>query len=404
MVWDPAGTIPYYCAEFSRALKEKSVDVNLFSVGFANDPQLFVRMQVPVFEGLVGVSTSLHIKQGRLRKAVKGIEYLVNVLLARKAFRRRQPKVVHIQWLPFLPAAPGLEWLVLRSLRKTKCSLIYTVHNVLPHDTGDTHFHTYFRLYHRVDGLVTHTCSAKKELVSRFGVPSERIRVIPHGPLFRDDVQKISKEKARRNLGLGGDEYVVLFLGGMRPYKGVEFLLDAWEDYCKKNAGKRCVLLVAGSGDEHIVRNVSARVRAMQLDGWDVRAELTFLPPERVAMYHAAADVVVFPYKSITQSGALLTAMSFGKPVVVTDVGGIAEVVKEGGNGLVVSYGAVGELAAAISYLQSQIDVRASMGAASSRMIETKLSWSNIAKATIAFYREILSLRAQPQLEGDLYS
>ena len=147
------------------------------------------------------------------------------------------------------------------------------------------------------------------------------IHVIPHGNYIKIYPNQISRQEARRQLGLSRDSYVYLFLGLLRPYKGLEDLVDSF----KQMKSPELRLLVAGR--VFGVKNYESELKKM-CQG-DVRINLIpeFIADEAIQVYLNAADIFVLPYKDITTSGAAFLALSFGRPIIAPSIASFPEVV-----------------------------------------------------------------------------
>jgi len=171
-------------------------------------------------------------------------------------------------------------------------------------------------------------------------------------------------------------------LGLLRPYKGLEILLDAWP--MVRTAIPNAQLLVAGRvlGDP----DGAARLERMAGEGSGVIADLRFTPTEEFVGAMVRADVVVLPYRRIDQSGVLFAALALGRPLVATRVGGFAEVIEQHGAGLVVPPEDPAALAAALIEVLRDPARREAMAAASRAAADGPFSWDAIAAATERIY------------------
>lgn len=233
-----------------------------------------------------------------------------------------RPKVVHFQWLKWYPADRCL----LRLLQALRIRIIYTAHNILPHDTGLTFKKQYGQYYQMVDVIVVHSDVTKIELCNMFGEKlASKIVVIPHG-LFKMDVctqnktewnKKISKLKEE----LGLRHQIVFGMFGLQsPYKGSDWLAQIWTETPELHETSKYHLLIAGRNN-----NVDfTRVREIE----NVTINESFLSEEDFILYMSLADVVVLPYRNISQSGVLMTALQLHKPILVTPVGGLTDPLK----------------------------------------------------------------------------
>jgi glycosyltransferase involved in cell wall biosynthesis len=286
----------------------------------------------------------------------------------------------------------GTEQFLIRILKAIGCRVVFTAHNLLPHEVesvaeGDSD-ESIFRLVHRV---VVHSEDNRQELVQLFGLPPERIAVIPHGSydllLPRG---RTPKERARAELGLDRDAKVILFFGLIRRYKGLEFLVEAFERL--EASHPDALLLIVGEvfrgdAEDHafysrLVEEASRRR--------NVRCVPRYVPIGDVASYLSAAEIVVLPYAKTYQSGVLFAAYAAGRPVIVTETGGLPETVEDGKTGLVVPPRDSAALARAIASLLERPSLAEEMGRNAARLADTVYSWDEIAKATVALYESLL--------------
>ena len=174
---------------------------------------------------------------------------------------------------------------------------------------------------------------------------------------------------------------LVLSLGVIRPYKGLEFLLRSWPHVTTPNAQ----LVVAGGGDPAYAAQLVELARQLDL-GDSVLFRIGYVSDADHDALHRACDVVVLPYREISQSGALMTAMAYGRPVVASDIGGFREVIDSGRNGVLVTYGDTAAMAAAVSALLDDPQRRAEIGAAALADVRSTFSWDSIARSTMDCY------------------
>jgi glycosyltransferase involved in cell wall biosynthesis len=225
--------------------------------------------------------------------------------------------------------------------------------------------------------VVVHSEHGAERLVAELGVPRERIRVIPHGAF--EHLTGLPGER-RLPADLAAVEGpVVLFFGYLSRYKGVDLLLEAFAQV------EGAELWVAGVPrvDMDELHALAGRAPGR------VRFVPRFVPDEELPALFRRADVVVLPYREIDQSGVLYTALAFGRPLVVTRVGGLAEVADRHGAALAVPPEDPGALADAISRLIENADERRRLGEAAERVARTEYSWDAIARRHLELYREL---------------
>ncbi len=157
-----------------------------------------------------------------------------------------------------------------------------------------------------------------------FDLPESKIRVLPHPSYIDVYPNLIDKETARHQLGLRHDDFVYLHIGKIRPYKGVDILLDAFGRLARQQPDAKLVL-VGQPGRFERLGEIKQRARANR----SVISNFNTIPDEDLQLYLNAADVVVLPYRNILNSGVLQLAYSFGRPVVAAAVGAISEEVDD---------------------------------------------------------------------------
>lgn len=345
----------------------------------------------PVRSPLLRVGDLISRDRPRLRKVVKATEHVINLIHLMAACARERPDIVHIQWMPLLEVVPWIAQGVVRAIQSMGVPVVYTVHNVLPHDTGDRHREAFRSIYETADVLVCHTSGARQTLINDFGIVPSKIRVLPHGPLGASEWSGTSTE-ARRALGVPVETPLVGLFGGLRPYKGIPFLLEAWEHVHRECPEARLVL--AGSGTDEYEHHLREQIQHANL-GSSVECRFYYVPDSELDQLVQACDVLVYPYRSITQSGALMKGMQSEAAIVATNVGGLGEILTHGETGLLVDYGDVEGLSESILDVLRDSERRREIAAAANRLVRTELSWESIAVGTRNAYEEALSMRAE---------
>ena len=257
---------------------------------------------------------------------------------AAKAISQKKPDLLIFKyWMPFF--APCFGTIARLVKRWTGAKVLFICDNVIPHERriGDTALTRY--AFAAVDSFVVQSAAVEKELQAFH--PQARYELVPH-PVYEIFGSLMPKEQARRELGIR-DERVILFFGYVRRYKGLHILLDAMPAILESVNVK---LLVVGEfyDDEQKYRQQIAEKNL----GERVFVHSDYVPNEEVSRYFSAADVVVLPYVSATQSGIVQIAYQFDKPVIATDVGGLAEVVLNERTGFIVKPEAPDEVANAV--------------------------------------------------------
>jgi glycosyltransferase involved in cell wall biosynthesis len=241
--------------------------------------------------------------------------------------KKQKPDLIVVRyWLPVMGPALGT---ILRRVRKNRHTKIVCIaDNIIPHEhrPGDTAFTKYF--LKSCDAFVTMSEKVLDDL--RQFEKTKPARLVKH-PLYDTFGEIISKEEARKKIGIDSNDPVILFFGFIRKYKGLDILFEAMSDERIKQAGIK--LLVAGEFYE------DAKQYEEQIDRLGIRDQLIlktdFIPDSEVKYYLCAADAVIQPYRNATQSGVTPLAYHYEKPMVVTNVGGLPSLVPDEKAGLV---------------------------------------------------------------------
>ena len=230
-------------------------------------------------------------------------------------------------WLPFM--APCLGTIARIARKNGKTRVVSVVHNIVPHEhrIGDKMFATYF--CNSVDGFVAMSDSVLNDLTL---FDSVKPRVFCRHPLYDNFGKQVDREEALSELGLDSNNRYMLFFGLIRDYKGLDIMLKAYADSRLRQMGVK--LIVAGEFYNNAEKYFELE-KELGLEG-EVIWHREFVPDSKVRYYFGAADIIVQPYKSATQSGVTQIAYHFEKPMIVTNVGGLAEIVPNGKAGYVV--------------------------------------------------------------------
>jgi glycosyltransferase involved in cell wall biosynthesis len=382
---DLLAIVPYYDAYLCRALQQQGLLVTLASITYYLDPNCFSERRVRNRPGVLDLVAKLGLPR-ILRRPLKLCEAMLNLLATSVRVLIERPDVVHVQFLPLLRWRLPVEDCFLLYSRYLGIKVVYTVHDLVPHDTGDRHQKRFARLYRMMDALVCHSEVAKQQLVAHFGIPSDRVWVIPHGPFFHDCSDTFDP-RIRAKYQTRPGECLVLWHGLIFPYKGVEFLLDSWAKVQK--AGMKARLVIAGTGGSELLGAIRSRAEALGISD-SVTFDFRFLPVEELTSLIRASDIVVYPYKKVTTSGALHTGMALGRAIIATNLAPFAEILEHEKSALLVTYGNAEELAAAIIRLVNEPETRQRLGAEVTKLGSGDEAWQKIAKKTVECYASLL--------------
>lgn len=285
------------------------------------------------------------------------------------AAERKPDMIIFKYWMPFF--APVFGTIARIAKRRSGCKVLYICDNVIPHEKTPIDKALTKWLLNSGDYFIVQSKSVEKDLLSVLKSPD--YRYVPH-PVYEIFGKPLDKKEARGKLGLAEDENVLLFFGYVRKYKGLHVLLDAMKVALDK---MKIRLLVVG---EFYDNESGYREQIERLGiGESVKVVSDYVPNDEVAVYFSAADAVVLPYIETTQSGIAQIAYNFNKPVITTDVGGLAEIVPDGKTGLVVPPNAPDELSAAIvKFFSEGLAAKFSEGVSEQKKL---YSWDNLVNA-----------------------
>lgn len=256
-----------------------------------------------------------------------------NIIRTARYIKRQKPDMVIIQW--WHPYFAPCYFLLAKFMGKQ--NLTFVCHNVFPHER--------FPLDKKLTKLTlkngTHFIVHAKEEEAELKqiMPNPDCQVTPHPSYNAFCFAHMTKAQARKRLGLASDEKVLLFFGFVRPYKGLKHLINAMPRI-KECLGNVKLLIVGEFGGAEEKEKYVNQIRDLAISNQELEASVLikdgYTPDREVEKYFAACDMVVLPYESATQSGIVQIAYGFGKPVVVTNVGGLPDVVEDNQTGFVV--------------------------------------------------------------------
>jgi len=245
---------------------------------------------------------------------------------ANKIIGFRPDFVIIHYWIPFF--APALRKISLLLKKNIDTKIIAICHNLIPHENHNSNQLLTKTFLKTIDQYIVMSESVKSDLLEI--IPNAKIKLTPH-PIYNIFGNTVDKETARTNLDINANN-VILYFGLIREYKGLDILLNSLPQI-KQNLND-FIVIVAGECYENKEKYYGIIEKLKIQDSVDLRLE--FIPDNKVAEYFSAADLVALPYRAATQSGITQIAFNFNRPVVVSAVGGLAEIVPNGTVGYVV--------------------------------------------------------------------
>ena len=347
-----------------------------------------------------GLHKSIFSTCGEIRTRIavglpKRYEYLKYYIRLIAYAATARPRVFHILWHNKFDLFDRTLLLLYYKLLGKK--IVFTAHNVNAglRDSNDSRLNRLSLLiqYRLVDYIFVHTERMKRELIDDFGVSEAKATVIPFGINNTLPSTGLSGSEARKRLGLASGDKVVLFFGNIAPYKGLEYLVAAFDQSARNGGGWR--LVIAGRPREqdmgywNDVRRTIANSPRRDL----IMQKIEYVAEEEVEVYFKAADVLVLPYSYIFQSGVLFLGYSFGLPVIAADVGSLKEEIIEGETGFMFPAKSATDLAGTIQkYFQSELYQTLAQRRAKIRdYANDRYSWTKVGEITSKVYSNVLS-------------
>jgi glycosyltransferase involved in cell wall biosynthesis len=378
---DPAAFTPPYDHALAGELARAGAEVELVTSHFSYGPVPSPNRTSGPSASLAGPPRTYEVRElfyrrsarrgigPRRRRLLRAAEHVPDMLRYRRVAERAD--LVHYQWL----SIPALD----RHLLAAKRPRVYTMHWRLP-ESGTRIARNLGRLLAEMDAVVVHSEHGAGRLETDFGVPPERLRVIPHGAfdyLTRQENEVPLPAELRKVKGP-----VILAFGLVRPYKGTDVLLEAFRRVQGAELWIVGMPRMPMDGLRALARRAPGTVRFVD----------RFVTDPEIPAFMRRADLVVLPYRNIEQSGVLYTALAFGRPLVLSAVGGFPELAEQGAGRLVPSEDP-DALAKALGELLADRSARDALADAATKAAATTYSWERIGAATMELYRELLGQR-----------
>jgi beta-1,4-mannosyltransferase len=296
--------------------------------------------------------------------------------------------VLHLNWPHYMYDRPDLASALDRAASLVEhlalahqlgYKIVWTVHNLYPHQSHHSPLDYLVRIaiVHLASAVIVH-CNHARMLVEKHFQRRERVFVIPHGHFIDVYPNTIEREEARQQLGIRKEQFVYMFFGNVRPYKGLDQLLKTFLAFSNEHL---LLLIAAKVYDEYGSRFVEdARQFAPRIQVHPSR----FFANHELQLYFNAADVVVLPFQNVLTSGSVITALSFGQPVIVPAVGCLPELV-DADVGVVYDPADPDGLRQAMQCIQTR-DLTAARKMAYSKA--ASLGWDSIARMTLVAYQQ----------------
>jgi len=262
-----------------------------------------------------GIRMNLWFKYGgKKNKLAKLLSYIKTLLCICILVVKQKPQIVHIQWIKFIP----VDSIFAKFLQFRGIKVIYTAHNLLPHNSGNTQKEEYHSYYQTVDKIILHAGRTQREFNELFPDCYDKTVVIPHGIMYDMPIPHIEERiKELSSLHKLDGKVVFSSLGNLSTYKGIDLIVNVWAQTDELRNGKNCHLIIAGRNNNIDLSPLEGVGNATVVNG--IISDIDFQTILKLS------SITLLPYRKISQSGVLFSAIGSHTPILVSDVGGLPE-------------------------------------------------------------------------------
>ena len=306
-------------------------------------------------------------------------------------YKLKRYNLFHLHWTgsfnsPIKILQPFYSWyflFILKFLKLLDYKLIWTVHNLVPHEklfVNDLKYRQF--LANLADMKIVHSNSVIEEM-DAIGINAKNTHIIPIGNYAGLYENKASKEEARKKLNLSHNDFVFLFFGNIRRYKGIECLLEAFERLSKNNGNVK--LILAGEcGEPSLLKDINGYEKIMKNK---LISHIYHIDDKDIQYYFNSADIIVFPFKKVTTSSSVLLAFAYSKPIIAPRIGCLNDIPKNTGffynslkkNALYNTMNDAIKRKSELNYLGKNAEI-----------YSRSLSWDKISEKTLDLYRRLI--------------
>lgn len=365
------GGMNYYDMGLANGLSNSGVEVTVYTCDSNFSAWLGQSNVVFSFRGIFG----------KRPMPIRALYYVLSVFYSLFLAKFHRSKIVHLHLFHYGPKELILA-LISRLLFFKVVATVHDVESFIDSDLGAIKR----LIFWTIDRFVVHNEYSRSSLAVAAKLSSDLVDVIPHGN-YCDYVVKMNRGEARRLLGLPENSRVILFFGQIKKVKALDLLIRSLPII--NSELENVTLLVAGkywkdSGDEY--KNL---IDELGLHS-SVRLDIGYVPDDKVHLYYCSCDVVALPYREIFQSGVLLMAMSYARPVVVSNIAGMTDIVTHGDSGLVFKQEDPVDLAAQIVRVLSDYDLAERLSVNGLKKVSEEHCWNRVGQLTQSTYSKVL--------------
>ncbi len=381
MVVDPSSFSAAYDYSLCNALAQAGWRVTLAQGG----PQIPQFRQHRTFALWEKFYRAGYGSPSRVSKLIKGVDHWLGMRRLTAECESIKPDVIHFQWLTL----PVIDNIYLSKLGKI-APLVLTLHNTtLFHGSPTSRLQGFgFRSALRhFSAVIVHTEFSRNKIFEQGWCDPDKVHVVPHGVLECHQEQVGGQSAPAEHYKQAEAEQTILFFGHVRVYKGVDLLIRAFAQLPPALLANTRLVIAGKPGiDAPDLRQLAQSLGVDHRITWHLR----FVPDKEIPEFFGQASVVALPYRDIDQSGVLMTAIAFEKPIVASRIGGIPEVIQDGVHGRLVEPGDFNGLSAALSELLREPERREAMRKALGTLRTGPLAWNSCASRTMGIYEQLV--------------
>ena len=365
------GGMHYYDFGLAEGLVAAGADIIVYTCDkTAVPPELPFEVQL-IFRKIWG-------DEHKLLRAVRFTICLFKTLLDA---RRKKVDVVHYHFFHYTQ----MERLCVMLAQLFRMKIVITAHDVESF-AGKYSDSAASWILAKADKVIAHNVVSKNELTGHVNLPPEKIAIIPHGNYLHSIVNSSPPAEARKILGIVSKGPILLFFGQIKKVKGLDLLLQALPAVISKLPTLK--LVIAGRVWKDDFSTYDRLIQENNLQD-HVDLHIRYIPDEEVATFYRSADLIVLPYRRIYQSGVLLMAMSYGVPVMASDLEGMVDVVRHDVNGFLFKNGNISSLSEQLIYALSDDGRLKQISAAGLEKMQQFYSWHSVGRQTVKLYESI---------------
>lgn len=384
LLLDAASTSTYYNYCYAESISDKWDNIEFLTTKLPYE-DIVIPGNVNINFFFFKISNILNrwVKSQFIRRILRILEYPFNLIALFFKILFEKPKIIHYIWV----VNPLIDLFFINLLHILNIKIVYTAHNDFPHELKPWHKWPYVKLYKEVDHIIALTNYVKKTILENTRINPEKITVAPHGDYDCIFSKGHINEKLKKSIFEKTNGFkVISFFGLIRPYKGLEYLIEAFSIAKKKNPYIK--LIIFGKSYLNTQRYIE---RAKELNIEDsIIFDFRYIPLADLMAYLDLTDLAVMPYTHASQSGNIVMFYKKGIPVIVTDVGGLPEMVINGESGYIVPPKNIAKLSDAMESILANDDKYKKMSAFVRELSNDKFSWEKIAEETIYVYQKFI--------------